>query len=186
MCTCPLPRPFSMSIKWNVSMPFQQDGLAMSVPSLGLIAVLFLQHLEHSHLTRIIQKHRLINYCWYIDDIFLIFDSEHTNTQKILEDFNSLQAKLHLTAEVEKDHAITFLDTSLHRGPNNIITSIYRNPISTDIIIPFNSNHRAQHKYAAIRYLYNRLNSENLQKEHLVTYLLHGAESLLKSWLVCR
>jgi hypothetical protein len=143
---------------------FQLDVLAMGAPSSRLIAELFLQHLEHSHLTQITQKHRLINYCRYVDDIFLIFDSEHTNTQKILEDFNSLHPKLHFTAQVEKDHALNYLDTSLHRGPTNIRISIYRKPTSTDTIIPFNSNHPAQHKYAAIRYLYNRLNSYNLQR----------------------
>jgi hypothetical protein len=137
---------------------FQHDRLAVSAPSSGLIAELFLQHLEHSHLPRITQKHRLINYCRYVDDIFLIFDPEHTNIQKILEDFNSLHPKLHFTAEVEKDHTFNYLDTSRHRGPTNIRTSIYRKPTSTDTIIPFNSNHPAQHKYAAIMYLYNRLN----------------------------
>jgi hypothetical protein len=107
----------------------------------------------------------LTNYCRYVDDIFLMFDSEHTNIQKILDDFKSLHPKLHFTAEAEKDHTLNYLDTSLHRGPTNITTSIYRKPTSTDTIIPFNSNHPAQHKCATIRYLYNRLNSYNLQKE---------------------
>ena len=45
------------------------------------------------------------------------------------------------------------------------MTSIYRKPTFTDTIIPYSSNHPAQHKYAAIRFLYNRLNTYNLHKE---------------------
>jgi hypothetical protein len=40
--------------------------------------------------------------------------------------------------------------------------SIYRKPTFTDSIIPYTSNHPSQHKYAAVRFLYNRLNSYGL------------------------
>jgi hypothetical protein len=39
----------------------QQDGLAMDAPSSGLIAEIFLQHLEHRHLTHLTHKHHIIN-----------------------------------------------------------------------------------------------------------------------------
>jgi len=39
----------------------QHDGLAMGAPSSGLIAGMFLQHTEHSHLTNLTQKHKMIN-----------------------------------------------------------------------------------------------------------------------------
>ena len=58
---------------------------------------------------------------------------------------------------------LNYLDLSLHRTSTNIKTAIYRKPTFTDTIIPFNSNHPAQHKYAAIRHLYNRLNTHNLE-----------------------
>jgi hypothetical protein len=35
--------------------------------------------------------------------------------------------------------------------------------MSTDTIIPCTSNHPTQHKYAAVKFLYNRLNTYNLQ-----------------------
>jgi len=80
----------------------QRDGLAMGTPSSGLIAEIFLQHIEHSHLTRLTHKHKIINYCRYVDDILLIFNSSHTEIQKILDDFSSLHHKLQFTAETEK------------------------------------------------------------------------------------
>jgi hypothetical protein len=45
------------------------------------------------------------------------------------------------------------------------ITSIYRKPSFTDSITPYSSNHPPQHKHAAIRYLYNRLNTYHLQND---------------------
>jgi len=68
----------------------QHDGLAMGAPSSGLIAEIFLQHIEHSHLTHLTHKHKIINYCRYVDDILKIFDPNHFKIQEIINDFNSL------------------------------------------------------------------------------------------------
>jgi hypothetical protein len=88
----------------------QHDGLAMGAPSSDLIAEIFLQHIENLQLTRLTHKHKIINYCRYVDDILLIFDSNHSNIEKILDDFNSLYPKLQFTAETEKDHTLNFLE----------------------------------------------------------------------------
>jgi len=40
------------------------------------------------------QKHGILNYCRYVDDIFLVFDSTITNINEILQDFNDLHPKL--------------------------------------------------------------------------------------------
>ena len=71
----------------------QHDGLAMGAPSSGLITEIFLQHIEHSHLTNLTQKHKIINYCRYVDDILIIFDLNHSDIQEIINDFNSLHPK---------------------------------------------------------------------------------------------
>jgi hypothetical protein len=137
----------------------------MGAPSSGLIAEIFLQHIERSQLTYLTHKHNIINYCRYMDDIILIFDSNHSNTQKILNDFNSLHPKLLFTAETEKDHTLNFLDISILRTPTNMRTAIFRKPTFTDTIIPFTSNHPTNHKYATVKFLYNRLDTYNLQQE---------------------
>ena len=123
----------------------QHDGLAMGAPSSGLIAEIFLQHIEHSQLTRLTHKHEIINYCRCVDDILLIFDSN----QKILDEFNSLHPKLQFMAETEKDHILNFLDISIHRTTTDMKTAIYRKPMFTDTIIPFTSNHPTHHAYAS-------------------------------------
>jgi len=105
----------------------------MGAPSSGLITKIFLQHLEHLHLAH---KHDTVNYCWYVDDIFLIFDSNCTSIQSIFKDFNAIHPKLQFTVETEKDHALNYLDITIQRSPTNIRTAIYRKPTFTDTIIP--------------------------------------------------
>jgi hypothetical protein len=100
-----------------------------------------------------------------MDDILIIFDSNYTNTEMILNDFNSLHPKLQFMAETEKDHTLNYLDIPIHRTSTNMRTAIFRKPTFTDTIIPFTSNHPMHHKYATVRYLYNRLDPYNLQHE---------------------
>jgi hypothetical protein len=131
------------------------------------MAEIFLQYIEHSHLTRLTHKHKIINYCRYVDDVLIIFNSNHTNLQETLKDFSSLHHKLQFTAATEKDLTLNYLDISIHRTPTNKRTTIFRKPTFTDTIIPFTSNNPTRHKYVTI-YLYNRLNTYNLQQEEYI------------------
>jgi len=106
-----------------------------------------------------------------MDDIILIFDSNHSNTQKILDDLNSLHPKLLFEAENEKDHTLNFLHISIHRTLTNMRTAIFRKPTFTDTIILSTSNHPTHHKYATVRFLYNRLDTYNLQQEEYLQEL---------------
>jgi hypothetical protein len=53
----------------------------------------------------------------------------------------------------------------LDRTPTNWKIGTYRKPTFTDTIIPYSSNHPTQHKYATIRFLYNRLITYDLQED---------------------
>jgi hypothetical protein len=79
----------------------QTDGLAIGAPSSSVRAEIFLQHVEHTHLPNLTQKHKLVNYFRYVDDILLTYDSLHTDIHTILQDSN-----LQFTQEVEQDSAI--------------------------------------------------------------------------------
>jgi hypothetical protein len=58
--------------------------------------------------------------------------------------------------------------------------AVFRKPTFTDTIIPYTSNHPTQHKFAAIRFLYNRLNSDQLhetehqREENFIQNILHN------------
>jgi hypothetical protein len=164
----------------NEEILIQKEGLALGAPSSGLIVEFFLQHLEHIHLAHLLTKHKIINYFRYVDDILMSFDSNHTNIQNILDDFNAIHPKLKFTAETETDNKINHLDITIQRTPTNWKTSIYRKPTFTDTIIPYTSNHLAQHKYAAVSFLYKRLNTHNLHddeykaEEDIIHNIIHN------------
>ena len=136
----------------------------MGAPSSGLIAEIFLQHIEHSHLTNLTQKHKIINYCRYVDDVLIIFDPNHSYIQEIINDFNPIHPKLFDSQQKQEDCTLNFLDLSICRTPTGLRTAIFIKPTFTDTIIPFTSNHPTQHKYVTVRYLYNRLDPYNLQQ----------------------
>jgi len=78
----------------NDEILIQRNGLAMGTPASCLISEFFLQILEHLHLAHLSNKHMIINYLRYVDDILLIFDSNHTNIQNILDNFNAIHPNL--------------------------------------------------------------------------------------------
>ena len=100
----------------------------MGAPSSGLISEIFLQQMEHRRLTRLSTKHKIIEYVRYVDDILIIYDSNHADIQTILTDFNELHPNLKFTAETETDNMINYLDVTVHRTPTDWKISIYRKP----------------------------------------------------------
>ena len=104
----------------------QNDGLAMGAPSSGILSEIFLQHIENLHITHLTQKHEIIKYFRHVDDMLLIFDSNHTNIQDILTDLNTIHPNVHFTAETEHNNKIKYLDISIHKTAHNISLANYR------------------------------------------------------------
>jgi len=129
----------------------QNDGLAMGAPSSGTLSEIFLQQIEALHIAHLAKKRMVINYFHNVDDILLIFYSNHTNIQAILTDFNSIHLNLHFTTETKQNNTTNYLDISIQKTAHNIRIAIYRKPTFTDTVIPHSSNHPTQHTYAAIR-----------------------------------
>jgi hypothetical protein len=76
-----------------------------------------------------------------------------------------LHPNLQFTTEIEENNAINYLEVTIHKTPSSWKTAIYRKPMYTGAIIPYTSNRPSQHKYAAVRFLFNRLHTYNLQPE---------------------
>jgi len=152
----------------------------MGAPSSTILSKIFLQHIEHTHFPYLAQKDKFINYFRYVDGILLIYDSHLTNIHAVLDDFISMQPNFQYTEEMEQNNTLNYLDITIHKTPTNIKISIYRKPIFIDTLIPYTSNHPIQYKYAAIRFLYNRLNSyhlhneEHRHEENIIQNILHN------------
>jgi len=137
----------------------------MGVPSSSIISEIFLQSLEQMKLPLIARKLKLTNYFRYVDDILIVFYSSHTDINTITREFNSIHPKMQFTQELEREHKINYLDITIHRKPTHANISIFRKPTCTDTLTTYTSNYPAQHKYAAIRFLYNRLDTYQLQSK---------------------
>jgi hypothetical protein len=79
------------------------------------MAEFFLQHLEQLHIPHLSDKRKIIKYFRYVDDILIIYDSNHSDVQNILKDFNTMHPKLKFTAECEENNQINFLDITINR-----------------------------------------------------------------------
>jgi hypothetical protein len=97
-----------------------------------------------------------------------------------LNSFNELTLNLKFTLEKEAERKINFLDITSHKESNNLSIEIYRKPTYTDSINLNDSCHPREHKLAAIRYLYNRMNNyqlppDKIQKEvNLIQQIPHN------------
>jgi hypothetical protein len=117
-----------------------------------------LQYLENSKIYNLLLNQSVVSYFRYVDDILIVYNEDVSNIDILLHQFNNLTPKLKFTIEKEPDRKINFLDVTINRGIEKFTIDIHRKPTCTDIIIPEDSCQPKEHKMAAIRYFYNRMN----------------------------
>jgi hypothetical protein len=50
----------------NNKIIIKTEGLAMAAPSSGILSEIFLQHIEHTNLPHLAQKHKIVNYFRFV------------------------------------------------------------------------------------------------------------------------
>jgi hypothetical protein len=136
----------------------------MGAPSSAILAEIYLQYIESINIYDINQKHNVIVYFRYVDNILLVYNEETTNINLTLQEFNNVHPKLIFTIEKEENSKINFLDITIQRTENKLTYGIHRKITATDTIIHNESCHSTQHKMSAIKYMINRLNTYPLNK----------------------
>ena len=116
----------------------QVDGVAMSSPLGPTLANLFLVYYEHKWLEKCPLQFRPKYYRRYIDDIFLMFESRD-HVKKFFKYMNSRHPNIQFTCEEESNNKISFLDISVTRINNKLITSLYRKKTFSGVYLNFNS-----------------------------------------------
>jgi hypothetical protein len=56
----------------NTQIYIQQEGLAMGAPTSAILAEIFIQYLEQNYILQTLQKHHILDYYRYVDDILII------------------------------------------------------------------------------------------------------------------
>jgi hypothetical protein len=62
----------------------------------GMIAEIFIQHLEHQILKHTLEDQAITYYTRYVDDIFVIHNQDKITPAQILEHFNKQHGALHI------------------------------------------------------------------------------------------
>jgi hypothetical protein len=75
----------------------------MGAPPSVILSETYLQYIEHAHIYNILQKHNIVSYHRYVDDILIIHDSTKTNINNTLDEFNDINKALKFTIEKEQD-----------------------------------------------------------------------------------
>ena len=97
----------------------------------------------------------------YVDDTFTILDRDQVDG--FLQHLNNQQPTIRFIMETEKDNSIPFLDTSVIRDSNGLLTtSVYRKPTHTDQYLAYGSHHPQSVKRGIVKCLYDRA-------KHLIT-----------------
>lgn len=142
-----------------------KDGLSMGSPSSGLIAEVYVNHVEKK-IMQLANSDRIIMWKRYVDDIFCIWagtDEELTNL------FDTINSRFNIKFTLEKavKNSINFLDLNITLNEDHSFSyNIYRKTTQTDSIIPFHSYHAPPIKRTVFRFLFNRLLNIPLSKEN--------------------
>ena len=80
----------------------------MGSPISNTIAEIFLQHIENTHLKQLLDTKSII-YTRYVDDIFMIYDTQCVKSNTIHEYINKVHPNLQLNHTHENNNCINFL-----------------------------------------------------------------------------
>jgi hypothetical protein len=127
----------------------------VGAPTLVILAEVYMQHLEHTSIADILNKHQIMDYYRYVDDILIVYNKQKTNIINMLEDFNAIHPKLKFTMEQETQNRINYRELTIKKNQNELNFEIYRKPAATDLILRNTSCHPYEHKKSTVNYLYN-------------------------------
>ena len=133
----------------------QVDGVAMGNPLGPTLANAFMCHMEKKWLADCPVDFKPVLYRRYVDDTFLIFNSE-THINLFLNYLNSKHPSIQFTFENENNNVLPFLDLKVERTNSNFVTSIYRKPTFTGLLSKYDSFTPKKYKLNLVRTLVNR------------------------------
>ena len=96
-------------------------------------------------------------YTRYVEDILIIYNTDHSNIETIFHYINSIHPNITFTPTQEHNKAIIFLDIHITRKNNTLDINIYRKPTTTDTTTSYYSKHPTEQKLAAYRFFIKRV-----------------------------
>jgi hypothetical protein len=93
----------------------QTKGVAMGSPLSSIIAEIFLQHYENTHIKQTLETGHITYYTRYVDDILIIYDTNKTTQETITKELNKIQKDIKLNPTPEMNGTINYLDLHITR-----------------------------------------------------------------------
>jgi hypothetical protein len=146
-----------------------EKGVSMGFPISNIVAEIFIQHFENTHLKHILEAKTILFYTRYVDNILMIYNTKHTTPEKIHNLINKIHPNLQFAPTHVYNNTMHFLDLFLIRHTDKIEIGIFRKPTTTDTTINYTSNHPTEHKMAAYHFLIHRMSSLPLTTERKKT-----------------
>ena len=115
----------------------QINGLSMGQPVAPTMANIFLCFYEKKWLNDCPIEFKPVKYKRYIDDSFLLFKEKH-HIDLFLNYLNNCHQSIKFIKEVEENNCLNFLNISITKDNNKFLTSTYRKPTFTGLIMTFN------------------------------------------------
>ncbi len=145
-------------------------GSPMGLPISPLFADIVMDDLETDCLYELKNIYNIepTLYKRYVDDTFLIIKKQDITTT--LQVFNNKNYHLKFTHEIEINNRINFLDLTIIKHNDQLITNWYQKPTQSNRTLNFNSNHTVQQKKNIIYNLVDRailLSHANFHQENL-------------------
>lgn len=171
-----------------------RNGVAMGGPLSSTIATLYLNFFEEKFIMNDVNPYyrHLHFYGRFVDDTISVTDLDDNQIDELLCYLNQCVPGLVFTCEIG-GKMLNFLDVTIKIVNNRFEFSIFRKPMTTDIVIPNDSNHPRKHKHAAFHALVHRalnipMSKNNLDKELDIIrqignnngYPLHEINSIIK------
>ena len=119
----------------------------------AVIANIYMEEFEEQAITNATCKPKI----WkrYVDDTFPVSDRDHVDD--FLQHLNCQQSTIRFTMEIKKDNTIPFLDITVTRDSNGLVTTtVYRKPTHINQYIAYDSHHPQSVKRATVKCLYDR------------------------------
>ena len=158
----PLPRnEFQRGLEFTLTTNFfqfkdkfykQLDGVAMGSPISSVIAQLVMEYAERQIIDNL--NFEILFYKRYVDDCILAIPKGREDD--ILCAFNSFHSKLQFTIEIEQQQQINFLDLTIIRSNNEILSKWYTKSVASGRYLNFNSQHHIIHKRNVITAVIDR------------------------------
>ena len=108
----------------------QINGVAMGSPLAPALAEVFLRNLENKFINIPLNPLKILFYYRFVDDIFVILP-EDIDENVFLNNFINFHKNLKFTFEKEVNGTLSFLDVSISKNNERLLTSWYRKPSNT-------------------------------------------------------